>query len=56
VDTGYPVDRFSSGGQGDIAVALRIAFPRYLAGLHRVLGSTVLIFDGISGSRVKEAE
>ncbi|RPI38849.1 MAG: hypothetical protein EHM53_07740 [Methanoregulaceae archaeon] len=45
-----PIERFSRGGQDDIAVALRIALSRYLAGLHQVHGSTFLIFHEIFGN------
>jgi len=54
VDDDYPVDRFSGGEQDDIAVALRIALSRYLAELHSVHESTVLIFDEIFGSQDEE--
>jgi exonuclease SbcC len=54
IDSDYPVDRFSGGEQDDIAVALRIALSRYLAGLHNVHESTVLIFDEIFGSQDEE--
>ncbi len=50
----YSVDRFSGGEQDDIAVALRIALSRYLAELHRVRESTLLIFDEIFGSQDEE--
>ena len=48
------MDRFSGGEQDDIAVALRIALSRYLAELHDVHESTVLIFDEIFGSQDEE--
>jgi DNA repair protein SbcC/Rad50 len=51
MDNDNPIDRFSGGGQDDIAVALRIALSRYLAELHQVHESTVLIFDEIFGSQ-----
>jgi DNA repair protein SbcC/Rad50 len=54
VDNDYPIDRFSGGEQDDIAVALRIALSRYLAELHQVHESTVLIFDEIFGSQDEE--
>ena len=54
IDNDYPVDRFSGGEQDDIAVALRIALSRYLAELHDVHESTVLIFDEIFGSQDEE--
>jgi hypothetical protein len=54
VDNDYPIDRFSGGGQDDIAIALRIALSRYLAGLHQVHESTVLIFDEIFASQDEE--
>jgi exonuclease SbcC len=54
VDEDYPIDRFSGGEQDDIAVALRIALSRYLAELHNVHESTVLIFDEIFGSQDEE--
>jgi DNA repair protein SbcC/Rad50 len=54
VDNDYPIDRFSGGEQDDIAVALRIALSRYLAELHDVHESTVLIFDEIFGSQDDE--
>ncbi|OPY38300.1 MAG: DNA double-strand break repair Rad50 ATPase [Methanoregula sp. PtaU1.Bin051] len=54
VDADYPVERFSGGEQDDIAVALRIALSRYLAELHNVQESTVLIFDEIFGSQDEE--
>jgi exonuclease SbcC len=50
-DKEYSVDRFSGGEQDDIAVALRIALSRYLAELHQVRESTLLIFDEIFGSQ-----
>jgi exonuclease SbcC len=50
----YAVDRFSGGEQDDIAVALRIALSRYLAELHQVHESTLLIFDEIFGSQDEE--
>ncbi|HVP97464.1 SMC family ATPase [Methanoregula sp.] len=54
VDDDYAIDRFSGGEQDDIAVALRIALSRYLAELHHVHESTVLIFDEIFGSQDEE--
>lgn len=54
IDNDYPIDRFSGGEQDDIAVALRIALSRYLAELHRVHESTLLIFDEIFGSQDDE--
>ncbi len=54
IDNDYPIDRFSGGEQDDIAVALRIALSRYLAELHRVHESTLLIFDEIFGSQDEE--
>jgi exonuclease SbcC len=54
VDNDFPIDRFSGGEQDDIAVALRIALSRYLAELHNVHESTVLIFDEIFGSQDEE--
>jgi exonuclease SbcC len=54
VDNDYAIDRFSGGEQDDIAVALRIALSRYLAELHQVHESTVLIFDEIFGSQDEE--
>lgn len=54
IDSDYPADRFSGGEQDDIAVALRIALSRYLAELHDVHESTVLIFDEIFGSQDEE--
>lgn len=53
-DKEYAVDRFSGGEQDDIAVALRIALSRYLAELHNVHESTLLIFDEIFGSQDEE--
>ena len=53
-DKEYTVDRFSGGEQDDIAVALRIALSRYLAELHQVHESTLLIFDEIFGSQDEE--
>jgi exonuclease SbcC len=53
-DREYTVDRFSGGEQDDIAVALRIALSRYLAELHHVHESTLLIFDEIFGSQDEE--
>jgi exonuclease SbcC len=53
-DREYTVDRFSGGEQDDIAVALRIALSRYLAELHNVHESTLLIFDEIFGSQDEE--
>jgi exonuclease SbcC len=54
IDDDYAIDRFSGGEQDDIAVALRIALSRYLAELHGVHESTVLIFDEIFGSQDEE--
>lgn len=54
IDNDYPIERFSGGEQDDIAVALRIALSRYLAGLHQVHESTLLIFDEIFGSQDEE--
>jgi len=54
VDADYAIDRFSGGEQDDIAVALRIALSRYLAELHNVHESTILIFDEIFGSQDEE--
>ena len=54
IDNDYPIDRFSGGEQDDIAVALRIALSRYLAGLHQVHESTLLVFDEIFGSQDEE--
>jgi exonuclease SbcC len=54
IDNDYPIDRFSGGEQDDIAVALRIALSRYLAELHQVQESTLLIFDEIFGSQDEE--
>jgi exonuclease SbcC len=54
IDNDYSIDRFSGGEQDDIAVALRIALSRYLAELHQVHESTVLIFDEIFGSQDEE--
>ena len=54
IDNDYPIDRFSGGEQDDIAVALRIALSRYLAELHQVHESTILIFDEIFGSQDEE--
>jgi exonuclease SbcC len=54
IDNDYPIDRFSGGEQDDIAVALRIALSRYLAELHQVHESTLLIFDEIFGSQDEE--
>ncbi|MGA2161111.1 MAG: SMC family ATPase [Methanoregula sp.] len=54
VDDDYAIDRFSGGEQDDIAVALRIALSRYLAELHNVQESTLLIFDEIFGSQDDE--
>jgi exonuclease SbcC len=54
IDNDYPIDRFSGGEQDDIAVALRIALSRYLAELHQVHDSTLLIFDEIFGSQDEE--
>ncbi len=54
VDDDYAIDRFSGGEQDDIAVALRIALSRYLAELHNVHESTLLIFDEIFGSQDEE--
>ena len=54
IDDDYPIDRFSGGEQDNIAVALRIALSRYLAELHKVHESTLLIFDEIFGSQDEE--
>ncbi len=54
IDNDYSIERFSGGEQDDIAVALRIALSRYLAELHRVHESTILIFDEIFGSQDEE--
>ncbi|MDD1673928.1 MAG: hypothetical protein LUP99_05920, partial [Methanomicrobiales archaeon] len=54
IDNDYPIDRFSGGEQDDIAVALRIALSRYLAELHQMHDSTLLIFDEIFGSQDEE--
>jgi DNA repair protein SbcC/Rad50 len=54
VDNDYGINRFSGGEQDDIAVALRIALSRYLAELHQVHESTLLIFDEIFGSQDEE--
>jgi len=54
IDNDYPIERFSGGEQDDIAVALRIALSRYLASLHQVHESTLLIFDEIFGSQDEE--
>jgi exonuclease SbcC len=54
IDADYAIDRFSGGEQDDIAVALRIALSRYLAELHNVHESTLLIFDEIFGSQDEE--
>jgi len=54
IDNDYSIDRFSGGEQDDIAVALRIALSRYLAELHNVHESTILIFDEIFGSQDEE--
>jgi len=54
IDDDFPIDRFSGGEQDDIAVALRIALSRYLAELHHVHESTLLIFDEIFGSQDEE--
>ncbi len=54
IDNDYTIDRFSGGEQDDIAVALRIALSRYLAELHHVHESTILIFDEIFGSQDEE--
>lgn len=54
IDNDFPVERFSGGEQDDIAVALRIALSRYLAELHQVHESTLLIFDEIFGSQDEE--
>ena len=53
-DDDYPISRFSGGEQDDIAVALRIALSRYLAELHNVQESTLLIFDEIFASQDEE--
>ena len=54
IDDDYAIGRFSGGEQDDIAVALRIALSRYLAELHQVHESTLLIFDEIFGSQDEE--
>jgi len=54
IDNDYPIERFSGGEQDDIAIALRIALSRYLAELHQVHESTLLIFDEIFGSQDEE--
>jgi DNA repair protein SbcC/Rad50 len=54
IDDDYAIERFSGGEQDDIAVALRIALSRYLAELHNVHESTLLIFDEIFGSQDEE--
>ncbi len=54
IDNDYGIERFSGGEQDDIAVALRIALSRYLAELHQVHESTLLIFDEIFGSQDEE--
>lgn len=54
IDNDYAIERFSGGEQDDIAVALRIALSRYLAELHQVHESTILIFDEIFGSQDEE--
>jgi exonuclease SbcC len=53
-DNEFSVDRYSGGEQDDIAVALRIALSRYLAELHGISDSTLLIFDEIFGSQDEE--
>jgi DNA repair protein SbcC/Rad50 len=50
----YPVSRFSGGEQDDVAIALRIALSRYIAGTHELHDSTFLIFDEIFGSQDEE--
>ncbi|NLA37953.1 MAG: SMC family ATPase, partial [Methanomicrobiales archaeon] len=50
----YPADRFSGGEQDDIAIALRIALSRFLAGVNEMHDSTFLIFDEIFGSQDEE--
>ena len=50
----YPADRFSGGEQDDIAIALRVALSRFLAGVNRVHDATFLIFDEIFGSQDEE--
>ncbi len=50
----FPVERFSGGEQDDIAVALRIALSRYIAGMKGFDESTFLIFDEIFGSQDEE--
>ncbi|MDD1654715.1 MAG: SMC family ATPase [Methanomicrobiales archaeon] len=50
----YPVSRFSGGEQDDVAIALRIALSRYIAGMHELHDSTFLIFDEIFGSQDEE--
>jgi len=54
IDDDYPLERFSGGEQDDIAVALRIALSRYLAELHQVHESNLLILDEIFGSQDEE--
>jgi len=54
IDGDFPVQRYSGGEQDDIAVALRIALSRYLAGLHGVRENTFLVFDEIFGSQDEE--
>jgi len=54
IDNDYSIDRFSGGEQDDIAVALGITLSRYLAELHNVHESTILIFDEIFGSQDEE--
>jgi exonuclease SbcC len=54
IDSDYAIDRFSGGEQDDIAVALRIALSRYLAELHQMHESTLLVFDEIFGSQDEE--
>ncbi|MDD1667718.1 MAG: SMC family ATPase, partial [Methanomicrobiales archaeon] len=50
----FPVSRFSGGEQDDVAIALRIALSRYIAGMHELQESTFLIFDEIFGSQDEE--
>jgi exonuclease SbcC len=50
----FPVSRFSGGEQDDVAIALRIALSRYIAGMHELHENTFLIFDEIFGSQDEE--
>ncbi|MDD1666191.1 MAG: SMC family ATPase [Methanomicrobiales archaeon] len=50
----FPVSRFSGGEQDDVAIAVRIALSRYIAGMHEIQDSTFLIFDEIFGSQDEE--